>query len=119
MSLRNNNNNSGSSTCAVELQDVSGYLQNSTNLSSHPHNVHSLSIQEGRQSKSNDDPNESLPSPTTAVERLQRWNRPRVNLFRSFAAFWGFTVMGMNDSAYGVCAMTLQWKEFANLSSRH
>ena len=56
-----------------------------------------------------DDPNESLPSPTTAVERLQKWNRPRVNLFRSFAAFWAFTVMGMNDAAYGVCAMTLQW----------
>ena len=116
MSLRNNNNNNngGSSTYVVELQDASGYLQNSTNLSSQ-----NLSIQEDRKSKSNDDPNESLPSPTTAVEQHQKWNRPRVNLFRSFAAFWGFTVMGMNDATYGVCAMTLQWKEFANLSSRH
>jgi hypothetical protein len=118
MSLSNNSNNGGS-TCVVELQNVSGYLQNSTNLSSHPRSIHSLSIQEDRKSKSNDDPNESLPSPTTAVERLQNWNRPRANLFRSFAAFWAFTVMGMNDAAYGVCAMTLRWKEFANLSSRH
>ena len=116
MSLRNNNSGS---TCVVELQDVSGYPQNSTNLSSHPRSIHSLSIQENRKSKSNNDTNESLPSPITAVERLQKWNRPRVNLFRSFAAFWAFTVMGMNDAAYGVCAMTLQWKEFANLSSRH
>lgn len=113
MSLSNNSNNGGS-TCVVELQNVSGYLQNSTNLSSHPRSIHSLSIQEDRKSKSNDDPNESLPSPTTAIERLQNWNRPRVNLFRSFAAFWAFTVMGMNDAAYGALVPYLE--DYYNLT---
>jgi hypothetical protein len=27
----------------------------------------------------------------------ERWNESRVNIFRTFAAFWAFTVMGMND----------------------
>ncbi|OCL12739.1 MFS general substrate transporter [Glonium stellatum] len=113
MSLRSHNNG-GSSTCVVELQDVSGYLNQSPNIPSHPRTIHSLSIQEDRKSTSNNDINESLPSPTTAVERLQKWNLPRVNLFRSLAAFWAFTVMGMNDAAYGALIPYLE--EYYNLT---
>lgn len=52
----------------------------------------------------NNDPVENLPSPTTAAAaRLERWNAPRTNLWRTFAAFWSFVVMGANDAAYGVC----------------
>ena len=43
-------------------------------------------------------------SPTAALASLpQRWNHPRINMWRSFASFFGFVIMGLNDSAYGVC----------------
>jgi hypothetical protein len=55
-----------------------------------------------------DDVDGSLPSPITATEQLQRWNYPRVNLWRTLAAFWGFIIMGANDAAVGVSfCMTL------------
>lgn len=49
-----------------------------------------------------DDVDGSLPSPTTATEHLQQWNFPRVNLWRTLAAFWGFIIMGANDAVVGV-----------------
>ncbi|KAJ5081278.1 Major facilitator superfamily domain general substrate transporter [Penicillium alfredii] len=33
---------------------------------------------------------------------LEKWNHPRINIYRSFATFWGFLVMGANDAAYGL-----------------
>lgn len=43
------------------------------------------------------DQNETLPSPTVAShETLERWNVPKANLWRTFAAFWGFAIMGKN-----------------------
>lgn len=47
------------------------------------------------------DRNETLPSPTTATEQIERWNHPRVNVYRIFATFWSFVIMGMNDATYG------------------
>jgi hypothetical protein len=32
----------------------------------------------------------------------QRWNEPRINLFRVLAACYGLLIMGMNDAQYGV-----------------
>jgi len=40
--------------------------------------------------------------PSTAVEALEKWNYPRINMFRVFATFWSFFVTGMNDGSYGV-----------------
>jgi hypothetical protein len=41
------------------------------------------------------DQNEILPSPTVAShEAPERWNSPKANLWRTFAAFWGFAIMG-------------------------
>jgi hypothetical protein len=41
------------------------------------------------------DQNETLPSPTVAShEALERWNVPKANMWRTFAAFWGFAIMG-------------------------
>jgi hypothetical protein len=41
------------------------------------------------------DQNEILPSPTVAShEAPERWNFPKANLWRTFAAFWGFAIMG-------------------------
>lgn len=42
-----------------------------------------------------------LPAPTTVSQPLERWNQPRSNMLRVFAAFWSLLVMGMNDAAYG------------------
>ena len=92
--------NGGSSTYviepSIELQDVSSYLQRPQDAKTAP----SLKISD--RSSQNDDPVENLPSPTTqAAEKLERWNQSRTNLYRTFAAFWSFVVMGSNDAAYG------------------
>lgn len=33
---------------------------------------------------------------------LEKWNDPAVNVYRLFATFWSFVIMGANDAAYGV-----------------
>jgi hypothetical protein len=40
--------------------------------------------------------------PIQAVEALQRWNYPHINMWRVFASFWSFLILGMNDGSYGV-----------------
>jgi hypothetical protein len=107
------NQNGGSSTCvvepSVELQDVSSYLQKPQDAKTAP----SLKISDRR--SLNNDPVETLPSPTTQpAEKLERWNQSSTNVYRTFAAFWSFVVMGSNDAAYGalipyvsaVCSVT-------------
>ncbi|EHK97631.1 hypothetical protein M7I_6601 [Glarea lozoyensis 74030] len=38
---------------------------------------------------------------------LERWNEPRANAYRYFATIFAFTIMGMNDAAYGLyCDIT-------------
>lgn len=44
-----------------------------------------------------------LPPPTTVSEIVEKWNHPRSNISRVFAAFFSLLVMGANDAAYGVC----------------
>jgi hypothetical protein len=44
---------------------------------------------------------EAIP-PLTAVNALQKWNSPGGSMWRVFAAFWSFFVVGMNDGSYGV-----------------
>lgn len=57
--------------------------------------------------------------PSTAVEARQKWNSPRINMWRVFATFWSFFVMGMNDGSYGVsrCAY-FPWRNML-IISRH
>jgi hypothetical protein len=56
-------------------------------------------------SQNEPDVNETLPSPTiAAVEPQERWNSSRTMIYRTFAAFWGFVIMGANDAAVGVSA---------------
>jgi hypothetical protein len=43
--------------------------------------------------------------PTEAVEALQRWNSSRIQMWRVFATFWAFFVVGMNDGSYGVSTL--------------
>ena len=92
----------------MELQDVSQYLQQPAEAKiAGPRS--SLQIHETRGSQeiyNNDDPVENLPSPTTQpAEKLERWNTPTLNLWRTLAAFWSFVVMGSNDAAYGVSSI--------------
>ncbi|KAJ5786975.1 Major facilitator superfamily domain general substrate transporter [Penicillium paradoxum] len=42
----------------------------------------------------------SLEAPETSPS-IERWNQPRINIYRTFATFWSFLVMGANDAAYG------------------
>ena len=38
----------------------------------------------------------------TVVEAAEKWNSPRINIFRVGATFWSMMIMGANDAAYGV-----------------
>lgn len=82
----------GSSTMTIELQEPAPtlHLENNTEFPQQDigNNGH--------------DSDKSLPSPVTAVEVVQRWNNPKVNIYRTFATFYTFVVMGANDAAYGV-----------------
>jgi hypothetical protein len=33
---------------------------------------------------------------------LERWNEPRINMYRYFTTLYSFIIMGMNDAATGV-----------------
>lgn len=46
---------------------------------------------------------ESLTGDSDGFHALEKWNQPRINIYRSFSTFWSFLVMGANDAAYGVC----------------
>ena len=45
--------------------------------------------------------NSQAQPPSNAVEALQRWNSPKINMWRVFATFWSFFMLGMNDGSYG------------------
>ncbi|PQE14339.1 hypothetical protein CJF30_00006917 [Rutstroemia sp. NJR-2017a BBW] len=49
-----------------------------------------------------DDISQDTSHPTTDVDPLQRWNHPRINMFRVGACFWGFFCKGMLDSSFGL-----------------
>ncbi|KAK5159115.1 hypothetical protein LTR04_005117 [Oleoguttula sp. CCFEE 6159] len=91
----------GSSTSVVELQPVTSNHENAGKKSL-PQIAHHVSRRQSHSRSVVDDRNESLPSPTTATEALQKWNSPSINVYRSSAAFWGFIIMGANDAAYGL-----------------
>lgn len=42
------------------------------------------------------------PPPPPPTITAARWNQPRSNIPKVFAAFWTFIVMGCNDAVYGV-----------------
>ncbi|KAF2706718.1 MFS general substrate transporter [Pleomassaria siparia CBS 279.74] len=110
MSLKHNG---ASSTCVVEPLE----LQHMSGLLSHPREAKlatsrdSLHMTEPQGTKLDHDLDlaENLPSPTTqAAQKLERWNHPRLNMWRTLAAFWSFVVMGSNDAAYGALIPYLQ-----------
>jgi hypothetical protein len=44
------------------------------------------------------------PNPTdpNIVRELERWNHPRINIYRTLCTYLSFAVLGANDGAYGV-----------------
>lgn len=96
--------NGGSSTCVeqpqVELQDVSNFISRPQEAKTDGPQT-TLRLSDTRGTLDDDSPVD-LPSPTTqAAARAERWNQSRLNVYRTFAAFWSFIVMGSNDAAYG------------------
>lgn len=65
-----------------------------------------------------DEPEKALQPPSPAPEAessddappevLERWNHPRVNMYRFYTTLYSFIVMGMNDGAVGVSARDLE-----------
>ena len=51
--------------------------------------------------------------PTDESTKLERWNQPRINMYRYLTTLLCFINMGMNDAAYGVSLLT-SWKGQAN-----
>ncbi|KAK6381471.1 hypothetical protein LTS17_004529 [Exophiala oligosperma] len=46
----------------------------------------------------------SAPSPASSNDsqpQLQKWNSPRINVWRCAGTFWSFAILGANDAAYG------------------
>lgn len=79
------NASSGGSQTSVELRPLGRATEDQTPLSI----------------KENNDPAEFLPQPSTTVHVVERWNSPRVNIYRTLSTFFAFIIMGANDAAYG------------------
>jgi hypothetical protein len=60
-----------------------------------------------------------LPRPVSAVEALQGWNKPRINIWRFVATNYCFYMMGLNDAAVGVCISSASCKETWLMWGRH
>lgn len=43
----------------------------------------------------------ALPPPSTSTPQLQKWHTPTINMWRCFATFYSFIILGANDAAYG------------------
>ena len=75
----------GTSGTSIELQPIGGTS-----------NSHTIT-----QAQDNIDPAEFLPQPSTTVTVVERWNSPKVNVYRLGATLFAFTIIGANDAAYG------------------
>lgn len=69
-----------------------------------------------------EDTKEQVESPVEDAdgdEILERWNKPRINLYRYLAALYSFIIMGMNDAAYGVSSNQANSTCFTDNWQRH
>lgn len=92
-----------SSTCVVEMVRRDSAAQHP--ISNATFDIQNTTPADSRKSNGTGRPVDvdgSLPVPNTAVTSLQKWNHPRINVWRVFATFGAFTLMGANDAAYGV-----------------
>jgi hypothetical protein len=99
---------SGSAACIVELEPVAqpqASLQQPTPALSIKNFSSSTSQKLNAEPKNVERNDFDLPPPSTAVSQLQKWNSPRINMWRVFSTFYSFIVLGLNDAAYGVRAL--------------
>jgi MFS family permease len=82
-----NNSSDGSSTQVIRHEQCE--LQDPGQLLKH---MPQQQVTENRR-------NEDSTPPATA--HLQKWNHPRINMYRCFSTFWSFICLGANDGAYG------------------
>jgi hypothetical protein len=50
--------------------------------------------------------------PEALPPALERWNHPRVNMYRTLACLWCFVILGANDAAYGVSILQENYTDF-------
>ena len=60
------------------------------------------------------DGNDRQAKSLAVVHPQQQWNRPRINMWRVFATFVSFILMGANDAAYGVWPPPTRMKSHAD-----
>lgn len=114
--------NGGSSTCVIELQppvntgvtkprEKMPKFSTMMNPGSSGDGEAGPSSRQGSSSRRRAavDADSDLESPggnedgTTRVSRVvEKWNEPRINIYRTFATFWSFVILGANDAATGV-----------------
>lgn len=115
--MRGEIQNAGSSTAvieAVELHPISFSEQKPGKAPSIAGRSLRSITSPSTASKNDADRNETLPSPTTAVEQIETFRSPAINMYRIPATFWAFTLMGMNDATYGAIIPYLE--EYYSLS---
>ncbi len=76
-----------SSTCVIEAETVTAEEPGNNQV------LHITRHASRREIQLGNGPEGILPSPTTASEQLERWNHPRVNIYRTIATFVGFAIM--------------------------
>jgi hypothetical protein len=60
-----------------------------------------------------EDTKEEGQDPPDESTKLERWNHPRINMYRYLTTLLCFINMGMNDAAYGV-SLPRTWRGRAN-----
>jgi len=92
----------GLKSSSTELQEIRAWNKSDNNLASESkqyHGVESDKIPDVTAEQGLQDLHASAP-PTDV---LQRWNAPKANMWRTYAAFYSFLILGLAGSAYGVC----------------
>jgi len=81
----------------IELETVKPQSMTVEEPENNQHITRRPSRREIQLSNLDDGPDGILPSPTTTGEQLERWNRPRINIYRTMATFLGFAIMYVVD----------------------
>jgi len=92
----------GLKSSSTELQEIRAWNKSDGNLANDSKQYHGVesdqipvvSAEQGIQ---------DIHVPAPPADVLQRWNAPKANMWRTYAAFYSFLILGLAGSAYGVC----------------
>ena len=68
--------------------------------------IESSGLQGSDTTGSNGSTTRNIEAAGTNTGDIECWNYPRSNVVKTLSTFWAFFVMGANDSAYGVSALS-------------